>query len=304
MKKLSIIIPMYNVQDYIADCLDSVFSQWDDSIEIICIDDGSTDLSYKEALQYKNKLSSKLFESFHLYQQENVGLSATRNRGIDLSDGEFIAFLDSDDKLKPNFMKCVLEVIFGSNRLDIIEFNIEYSTGGLIQICTGSNSLLDKFKTGNWYACGRVFNRNILSDKFKVGINYEDMWLVPQLYLQAENIVEIDKPLYWYRYNESGITQSVAESNVVKSISSFEVILNKYKSYEMDEVLRSILLIHVLYISTIYVLKNRSFEDAVFFTKNQNINIDFRHCLNFKFRMNVFIYLRYVYLYFFNKYRT
>ena len=87
-----------------------------------------------------------------------MGLSVTRNTGVKIAS-KYIAFLDSDDKINPDFINSVLQVISNMDKPDIVEFNIEYSDGNEILICTGSNSLVDKFKTGNWFACGRVYKK-------------------------------------------------------------------------------------------------------------------------------------------------
>ncbi|MCI3939976.1 glycosyltransferase [Acinetobacter baumannii] len=304
MKKLSIIIPIYNVEKYIVECLNSVVSQWNDCVEIVCIDDGSKDSSYDVVCKYVSELDSNIQKSIIIIKQENMGLSVTRNTGVKIASGEYIAFLDSDDKINPDFINSVLQVISNMDKPDIVEFNIEYSDGSEILICTGSNSLVDKFKTGNWYACGRVYKKNILLNKgFKAKIFYEDMWLIPQLYLKANKIYEINKSLYWYRYNSNGITHSREESNIIKSITSFQIILDTYKKLEMDDKLRSILLIHVLYISTIYIMKVKSLKEAIIFADKNFVGIKPHSLKDFNFKLISFIYFRKLYLLFYCKYK-
>ena len=90
--KISIIIPVYNTEKYLHECLNSVVSQTIKDIEIICIDDGSTDNSYQILQEYAEKDSR-----FVILQQENKGAGAARNKGIEIAKGEFLVFLDSDD---------------------------------------------------------------------------------------------------------------------------------------------------------------------------------------------------------------
>lgn len=92
LPKISIIIPVYNAEKYLHECLDSVVSQTFKDIEIICIDDGSADNSYQVLQGYADKDSR-----FVILQQENKGAGAARNKGIEIAKGEFLAFLDSDD---------------------------------------------------------------------------------------------------------------------------------------------------------------------------------------------------------------
>ncbi len=104
--KISIIIPVYNTEKYLHECLNSVVSQTIKDIEIICIDDGSTDNSYQILQEYAEKDSR-----FVILQQENKGAGAARNKGIEIAKGEFVAFLDSDDYYADN---TVLEKLYNS----------------------------------------------------------------------------------------------------------------------------------------------------------------------------------------------
>ena len=98
MVKVSVVIPVYNVEDYLRDCLDSIVNQTLKDIEIICINDGSTDNSLEILEHYKSK-----DERIKVISQENGGISAARNKGIDLASGDYISFIDSDDYIDNNF---------------------------------------------------------------------------------------------------------------------------------------------------------------------------------------------------------
>ena len=100
--KISVIVPVYNVEPWLRECLESVLLHQDlDDIEVICIDDGSTDAS----LQILNEFAEK-DSRVKVYTQSNSGLSATRNRGIELSSGEYILFFDNDDMIAENSFDC------------------------------------------------------------------------------------------------------------------------------------------------------------------------------------------------------
>ena len=93
-KKISVIIPVYNVEKYIRECLDSVLEQSLKDIEIICVNDGSTDSSRNILLEYRKKDSRVI-----VLDKQNGGLSSARNSGIDIAQGKYVLFLDSDDLL-------------------------------------------------------------------------------------------------------------------------------------------------------------------------------------------------------------
>ena len=97
---ISIIIPVYNVEKYLRECIDSLLNQTYQDFELICVDDGSTDESYKILEEYKNK-----DERFILIKQDNKGAGAARNRGLEVVKGDYIQFLDSDDYFEPNMLE-------------------------------------------------------------------------------------------------------------------------------------------------------------------------------------------------------
>lgn len=116
MLKLSVVIPVYNAEKYIARCLDSVLNQSEKEIEIICIDDGSTDDSLNILMKYKNEN-----KNISVYTQENSFAGVARNLGISKATGEYIHFLDIDDYILPGTYSSLLEYA-GKIQVDIIKF--------------------------------------------------------------------------------------------------------------------------------------------------------------------------------------
>ena len=100
MPKISIVIPIYNVEKYLRECLDSILNQTFQDFEIICVDDGSTDKSLEILQEYKRK-----DDRFVILQQRHAGAGAARNHGIKLAEGKYIQFLDSDDYFEPNLLE-------------------------------------------------------------------------------------------------------------------------------------------------------------------------------------------------------
>ena len=115
--KVSVIIPVYNTEKYLADCLDSVLGQSLKEIEVICIDDGSTDHSREILLEYAGRDSR-----MSVYAEENEGQSVARNRGIELAQGQYIYFIDSDDTIEKDALETLYQESY-ANKLDILYFN-------------------------------------------------------------------------------------------------------------------------------------------------------------------------------------
>ena len=104
MNKVSIIVPVYNIEKYLAKCLDSLINQTLEDIEIICVNDGSTDNSAEILNEYAQKDCR-----IKIINQDNAGLSAARNTGINAANGEYIGYVDSDDWIDLNFTKsCIM----------------------------------------------------------------------------------------------------------------------------------------------------------------------------------------------------
>lgn len=122
---ISVIIPVYNVEQYLRRCLDSVVAQTYQNLEIICVDDGSVDHSGKICDQYAARDAR-----IKVIHQENQGLSAARNRGLDAAEGEYIAFVDSDDYILEDMYKKMLDKLLDYNvDLCVCQWQYEFSDG-------------------------------------------------------------------------------------------------------------------------------------------------------------------------------
>ncbi|MGB9037869.1 MAG: glycosyltransferase, partial [Acinetobacter calcoaceticus] len=110
-KIISLIIPIYKVEEYIVDCLNSVIMQLTNDIEVILVNDGTPDNSMKLALSLVDSLPLERKECFKIIQQDNQGQSVARNNALSIATGQYIAFLDSDDMLEPNYFVKLIEQI-------------------------------------------------------------------------------------------------------------------------------------------------------------------------------------------------
>lgn len=228
MVNLSLIVPVYNVENYIIECLNSIVKiiPSDGSTEVIIVNDGSLDNSITLAENYILNLNDNIKNNFHILSQENRGLSGARNTGIDNAKGRYLAFLDSDDVLQGDFFNDILAIIKKHNP-DIVEFRaIRFDDNG-----NTSNFFPKLFDDGfynldqkiwkklcnrsAWFSCLRVFNKNLFDDiKFPEGKNYEDAYTTPYIYLKAKNIYFCNNEYLGYRINPNGITATKSIKNI------------------------------------------------------------------------------------------
>lgn len=226
MYQLSIIVPIFNVEEFIEDCLLSIVKQITPDVQVICINDGSPDNSINIAKSLVKNYDANIQEQFVFVDQENQGLSAARNTGLDTATGKYIGFLDSDDELDPEYVSTLIKII-RENNYDIVDFNLITSQGAVIK--SRNESFNSVFGLMNWYCPARIFKYELINRyRFTLNISYEDVDLTPRLYIEAANTYHIDKTLYWYRTNANGITGSYSHANNIKTVESLETILNSY----------------------------------------------------------------------------
>lgn len=224
---LSLIVPIYNTEAFILECINSILPQLAAvKVELICINDGTTDNAMNLVKQLVQELDEEIRVKITLFDQENKGVSEARNKGLELAKGEYIAFIDSDDKIAKNYIKELLECI-ENYRPDIIDFNLITSDNTMIKVRQGSciDSIDSVFRAAAWYNCARIFKKSLIKNKFITEIYYEDLAFFPILYVNARTTLHLNEPLYWYRLNHSGITMSSNEKADLKTIRSLETVL-------------------------------------------------------------------------------
>ena len=230
---ISIIVPIYNVEEYLKDCLDSIQKQTYQNYDCIMINDGSTDSSREIAETY-------LVDSrFRLINQDNQGLSAARNTGLRnlKEESSFVAFVDSDDYLNPLFLEKLAEQI--SEDVDIIEGSIQsYKEGiyyNLLQIHQDKLVLttVEEKLEQLWFQGVRIsvfpklYRKSLLNDNFfPQGFIFEDLAVIPELVTLSRKWVKIQDVLYYYRIRENSITtKSFSEKNldIFKILEKFDL---------------------------------------------------------------------------------
>ena len=213
MPLISVIVPVYNLEEEISKCILSLLLQKFSDYEIIAIDDGSTDHS----LSVLNALSKKWGEKLQVFHRKNHGLSSTRNFGIQKAKGEFVAFVDGDDFVDPEFLEKLHQSILDSNS-DIAvsgyteffgEKNRDFSTKR--KVLSGKDAakkLLREQENLDILTWNKLYKKSLFRGiKFPDGKNHEDNFTTYKLYFKAKKVSYIESPLYNYVRREKSITK-------------------------------------------------------------------------------------------------
>ena len=250
---ISIIVPTYNVEKYIRTCIESILAQTYRNIEVIIVNDGSTDQSLA--------VISDLICSHHnikVINQKNQGLSVARNTGIDAATGKYIAFVDADDKIKPDFVSSLYQIA-DKTGADIVrgsfrDFNGNIPKGWVPDFNVPTNYgtiVLDQFLSSNisfavWSSIYRLDFINSNHIRFTPGILLEDGDFTTRAYMLAKLVATSPEPNYAYRINRPGsILTTKTTKNAQKMSLSEEKIISQFISmlkHEKSDVLCSLIL--------------------------------------------------------------
>lgn len=239
--KLSVIVPIYKVEPYLSKCVDSLLNQdlSKEDYEIILVDDGSPDGCPAICDEYADT-----YDNVKVIHRNNGGLSAARNSGIEVAQGRYVQFVDSDDYLEPNVLKTLVEKMEVDD-LDIFRFNyrnvneqyevfepnkvskpfVDYRD----EICDGLTFLNERLGFG-CYAWQFMLRRELLEGcTFKEGIYFEDMEWTPRLLLKAKRVTSTDLMVYNYLMRQGSITQSVDEKKKRKLLDDRLTLIGSMK---------------------------------------------------------------------------
>lgn len=255
---LSIIVPVYNVEQTLERCVESIVNQdiCVDNYEVIMVNDGSTDQSQAVA----NRLVSK-YSNVVLINQENQGLSGARNTGMRNAHGKYLMFVDSDDYISSNCLRKLIDTC-EKNGLEVCHFsltsvrkrgNFRGSIGSLktTTIYSGYDILLDGRLIGS--ACSNVYLKSFL-DKHQLmfyrGITHEDVEFSMRLYCHLKRLMIVEDEIYFYTYNTSSLSKDkksiekenkyVCDSAIVAKLSKDYVNNNNVPPFIKDLVIRRI----------------------------------------------------------------
>lgn len=234
MLKLSIIIPIYNVEKYIKDCIESILNQKTNDFEVICIDDGSIDDSGKICDEY-----AILDSRIKVIHQKNKGVSFSRNLGMELSKGQYIAWIDPDDIINEKWFSEINEYL--NKNVDIVVFdytllkngkkkciNYKMKSGYLDNISFLYDVLEDKKINSHLWRC--VCKKALFANlKFPENTNIkEDYAILPYVIERAKKIFYISKCLYFYRVRQHSLS---TEYNFDKAYKCYIIGKERYINF-------------------------------------------------------------------------
>lgn len=236
---ISIIVPVYNVEAYVARCIESLLNQTYKNIEIIIIDDGSTDQSNSICRKY-----ALLDNRIKLFKKENGGLSSARNYGLDVSNGNYIFFVDSDDYISNICIERLinLSLIYDA---DIVacEYQKVYSKDKIESIKNFNNEVIRQFKneeivydllnykTFNIMSCAKLYRKTLFEKiRFPLNLLHEDEFTTPYLFELAKCAVYTSMPYYKYFYRDNSITTSSFTLKRLDSVKAHEERIQYFKN--------------------------------------------------------------------------
>lgn len=219
MPKISIIVPVYNVEQYLENCIKSILNQTFEDIEIILVDDGSTDNSGRICDSYKGK--DKRIKVIH---KKNGGLSSARNCGIEMASGKYIGLVDSDDYIHPkmyeilykNAIKYSSDIVVGSyksvDNMDDSDIYNDVKIDGEIQNYTSIEALEELYNENDLdfiISWTKLYKKCLFDDlKYEVGRIYEDQFIIHKILYKSKIVTYVPALLYFYQQREGSIMHS------------------------------------------------------------------------------------------------
>lgn len=245
---ISIIVPIYNVENYLRQCLDSILNQTYQNFECLLINDGSPDNSPDICREYVAKDAR-----FHYFEKENGGLSSARNFGIERSTGAYLTFVDSDDWLEHD----ALDRLYGALRKEGADISIgryncydesrcqylfyDSNPDDSLEVIDGKEIIgreaVEEMRNGNWtVAYLKLFKRELLENlPFPLGKIAEDTYWTWKVLLRASRVVYLNSYIYWYRIGlSSTLSNTWSEKRIYDEIEAREEKISILASLNYD----------------------------------------------------------------------
>ena len=234
-QNISVIVPVYNIAKYLPKCIESIINQTYKAIEILLINDGSTDESGKICDEYAKK-----DDRIKVIHQKNQGISATRNNGIKASTCDYIIFIDSDDYINEDYIKTLYNCIEKTNSdVASVNYNVVKTDETILfngsketnlkenelVILEGTDIIKEYLsqKIIKNFVWNKIYKKSVICN-FKVGINYEDMAFTLEVLSKSKKVAFINKSCYNYVKRDDSITATISEENLNDFVMSFSVI--------------------------------------------------------------------------------
>lgn len=248
---LSVIVPFYNNEDFIIAGLSSLFDQIASDIEVVIIDDGSSDASATLVRQF---LAEKQHPSTKFISQANGGIANARNVGLQNVTGNYVTFLDGDDLLSSDYV-AILRPLLLAGKDDLIDFKYQKFSDQPPTPSADSETryaiydfehhglacLKPLFAHSMWHLWSRVYRRTLLAgETFEDGRRYEDVIFTPFQYFKTRKIAHLDHQLYFYRDNSQGITRNIQVKDIEDMRFAMKKMLRFVAVHHGDEPLRQL----------------------------------------------------------------
>lgn len=250
MPKISVIVPVYKVEKYLHECVDSILAQTCSDFELILVDDGSPDSCGKICDEYAEKDPRVL-----VIHQENQGVSAARNTALDVAKGEFIAFVDSDDYVSKYYLEILMQAMQKDANITFCRHQrfedgaapqafdetrkIHYETLDSVSAVLALHDGSRGFLVSPW---GKLFRATTIGHvRFPEGRIHEDQVFIPIVCYQAKQITACDAVLYFYRQRTGGITNNTFSPKRFDDIWAIDYCITYFESRQeatIVEVLR------------------------------------------------------------------
>ena len=244
---LSIIIPLYNCEKYIKQCLDTIFRQEmnESDFEVIVIDDGSKDSGYSLASEYAKRQQNIL-----VIKQENQGVACARNNALEKATGDYVTFVDADDMLVTGSLKSLLNIAV-ENKADIVkaahkevpedavceDFSSSHDNCS-IQVMTGEEAIVNVTRMKEGYCWGYLISRKLITDNrllFPPKVAFMEDWaFITQAILKSRTFVNADVLLYLYRRNSSSCMANVTTEKMLLGCQAIDIVANLAKDTSGD----------------------------------------------------------------------
>lgn len=294
--KISVIVPIYNVENYLKRCVDSIINQTYKNLEIILVDDGSPDHSSEICDNY-----AKIDDRVIVIHKNNGGLSEARNYGLRAATGDYIMYVDSDDYIEINSCEKLIENI--TDNVDIVVGDYKEIRNDNVTIMKHTNLengkqysakeyVLLSIEKNEWFAPAvlNLYKRKFLIENnlfYKVGYYYEDLEMLPRLFLANPYVKYVDFPFYNYVIrNDSIMTSKVTDikRNMISDIySDWYIHISKLSDKEYRNKLFGILVRY-------YISAARRMKIIGWKSKGIDFNFSIRYALNRREKMKVIIF--------------
>ncbi|MFL0167757.1 glycosyltransferase [Candidatus Clostridium helianthi] len=241
---ISVIVPVYNVEKYLPQCIDSILNQTEKNLEIILVDDGSLDNSGKICDEF-----SKKDDRIIVIHKKNNGLSSARNAGLEIARGNYIGFVDSDDWLDKTMYEVLLKLL-KENNSDISCCDFFKTANSNDSIPHIDNDIINSYNNieslNNFYnglytqtvvAWNKLYKRELFKDiSYPVGKIHEDEGTTYKLYYKANKITYTNRPLYYYRITPNSITTSKFNKKRLDIIDVYDEKVKFIKNINNEEI--------------------------------------------------------------------